>query len=127
MASADRIPLKHNHLSVADYISQKAQLTRRAEQWGLGESIPVKDYMNTQYFVEVSLGSDDQKFTMVPDTGSSNLWAYSSNCHAVACRTHSRYNPKTSTTYEAEGNDFNITYGSGSITGYTSVDTAKLG
>ena len=127
MASADRIPLHHNPLSAADYISQKAQLVRRAERWGLGESVPVKDYMNTQYFVTVKLGSDEQEFTMVPDTGSSNLWAYSSNCHSVACRTHSKYNPKTSTSYEAEGNDFNITYGSGSIEGYTSKDVAKLG
>merc|ERR1719230_854957 len=127
MASADRIPLHHNPLSAADYISQKAQLVRRAERWGLGESVPVKDYMNTQYFVTVKLGSDEQEFTMVPDTGSSNLWVYSENCHSVACRTHNKYNPSSSTTYEADGQDFDITYGSGSVKGYTSKDTAKVG
>jgi len=83
--------------------------------------------MDTQYFIEIELGSDRQKFTVVPDTGSSNLWVYSSNCHAVACKTHSKYNPDSSSTYEADGQDFNITYGSGSIEGYVSRDNAYIG
>ena len=126
-AAAGRVPLVHNPLSAADYAAQKDFLVRRAQAHVVGESLDLKDYMNTQYFVEVELGSDHQKFTVVPDTGSSNLWVYSSNCHAIACKTHSKYNPDTSTTYEADGQDFDITYGSGSITGYTSKDNAWLG
>ena len=86
----------------------------------------MKDYMNTQYFIDVTIGSNDQKFTVVPDTGSSNLWVYSSNCHSAACLTHSKYNSSESDSYVADGSDFNITYGSGSITGFTSQDTAKI-
>jgi len=87
----------------------------------------LKDYMNTQYFLEVSLGSDNQKFTVVPDTGSSNLWVYSSNCHAIACKTHSQYDETSTDSYVEDGQDFNISYGSGSIEGFVSRDTACVG
>ena len=51
----------------------------------VGGELPVKDYMNTQYFVEISVGTPPQKFTVVPDTGSSNLWLYGGSCHTLAC------------------------------------------
>ena len=91
-AEANRIPLKHNPLTIADFMEQKASLVRRSERFAAGEHIAVSDYMNTQYFIDITIGSDDQKFTVVPDTGSSNLWVYSSKCHNVACLTHSKYN-----------------------------------
>ena len=90
------------------------------------QHIPVKDYMNTQYFIDIKLGSDEQTFTVVPDTGSSNLWVYASNCHSIACLTHSKYNSKHSTTYEKDGQAFDITYGSGSVSGYVSKDVCKI-
>jgi len=37
----------------------------------------MKDYMNTQYFANVAIGTPAQTFLVVPDTGSSNLWVYS--------------------------------------------------
>lgn len=63
----------------------------------------------------------------MPDTGSSNLWIYSSTCDAIACWYHSTYNSQKSSTYVADGEAFDISYGSGSITGYVSRDTAQLG
>ena len=126
LVSADKIPLRHNPLSIADYMEQKSSLVRRAERWSAGEKVAVKDYMNTQYFIDITLGSDNQKFTVVPDTGSSNLWVYSSKCHSVACLTHSKYNAKKSSSYVADGQDFNITYGSGSVEGFVSKDTCKI-
>lgn len=82
--------------------------------------------MNTQYFIEIAIGSDGQKFTVVPDTGSSNLWVYSSKCFSAACLTHSKYNEKTSTTYVADGEVFDITYGSGSVKGFVSKDNVNI-
>ena len=126
VASADRIPLKHNPLSIGDYMRQKEYLTLRSHAFMSGEHIDLKDYMNTQYFVDITLGSNDQAFTVVPDTGSSNLWVYSSTCHSAACLTHSKYNAKQSDTYVADGQAFDITYGSGSVNGFVSHDTAKF-
>merc|ERR1712045_782426 len=96
-------------------MAQKDYLVRRSEAFMQGEHISIKDYMNTQYFINIKLGSDNQEFTVVPDTGSSNLWVYSSKCHSVACLTHSKYKAKSSSTYEEDGQDFDITYGSGSV------------
>lgn len=124
---ASRIPLRHNPLTLNDYIQQKESWVRRAEHFArTGEHIGLKDYMNTQYFIDITIGSNDQKFTVVPDTGSSNLWVYSSKCSSVACLTHSKYNSSKSDTYEADGQAFDITYGSGSVNGFVSRDVAKI-
>jgi hypothetical protein len=89
--------------------------------------VPIKDHMNTQYFVTVEVGTPAQEFMVVPDTGSSNLWIYSSDCKSIPCRTHSTYDSSASSTYNVAGQDFDIMYGSGGVKGFTSKDVAKLG
>jgi len=83
--------------------------------------------MNTQYFVDVKIGTPGQVFTMVPDTGSSNLWVYSQKCWAIPCFTHAKYDSSKSSTYVKNGEKFDITYGSGSISGTVSEDVAHFG
>jgi hypothetical protein len=68
-----------------------------------GEEVPISDYENTQYFANIAVGTPAQNFTVVPDTGSSNLWIYSSTCNTVACWYHSTYNAEKSSTYTADG------------------------
>lgn len=63
---------------------------------------------------------------MVPDTGSSNLWAYSKKCWAVPCWLHPLYDNTKSSTYVADGTPFDITYGSGGIKGTESKDTVQI-
>lgn len=64
---------------------------------------------------------------MVPDTGSSNLWVYSSKCWSAPCWTHSTFHHDKSSTYKTDGKKFDITYGSGSIKGTLAYDTAEIG
>jgi hypothetical protein len=83
--------------------------------------------MNTQYFVDVTVGTPAQTFTVIPDTGSSNLWIYSSTCNSLVCKQHDRYDATKSKTYTKDGKSFAISYGSGDISGFQSTDVAQLG
>lgn len=64
---------------------------------------------------------------VVPDTGSSNLWVYSSGCYAIPCLYHKTYDSSKSSSYVKNGEAFDITYGSGSIKGTVSEDNAQFG
>ena len=124
------IPLRKVELTKERVLIKRDRLAREAPAFldnGLGSNIPVKDYMDTQYFVDVKIGTPAQVFTVVPDTGSSNLWVYSSKCWALPCFYHSKYDSSKSSTYKANGEKFDITYGSGSITGTVSEDITDLG
>jgi len=124
-ADAKKHPLRKAELS---YEQLEAHRIKMSEHGLLGEDeIPVKDYMNTQYFVDVQVGTPPQTFTVVPDTGSSNLWIYSSKCWSIACRLHKRFNAKKSSTYKANGEAFDIQYGSGAVDGFVSEDTVTFG
>jgi hypothetical protein len=130
-ALSAKIPLRKQQLTKENVLTYRDRLARGNSgnfiDNGLGDNVPVKDYMNTQYFVDVNIGTPAQTFTVVPDTGSSNLWVYSSKCWNLVCLYHSKYNAGKSSTYKANGEKFAITYGSGSIEGTVSEDVTNLG
>ncbi|KAH3731516.1 Lysosomal aspartic Protease [Pelomyxa schiedti] len=108
---------------------RNAKIQSRAQQIVRGTpTVELIDYEDAQYYGPVSIGTPTQDFTVIFDTGSSNLWIPSSECSTVDCLLHNRYHHSRSSTYVADGTPFEILYGSGTqIAGYVSYDTVTLG
>lgn len=91
------------------------------------ENIILKDYRNAQYYGEIMIGSPPQAFTVIFDTGSSNLWVPQVGCHNCGREgDKSKYDNTMSDTYERDGSIFHIRYGSGDVMGHFSVDQVTL-
>jgi hypothetical protein len=97
---------------------------------GATESIVIKDYSNAQYFGEVEIGTPPQKFTVIFDTGSSNLWVPKVKCHNCGYwfvhGGKSKYDHEKSSSFQMDGSDFHIQYGSGDVKGKFAVDGITL-
>jgi len=94
---------------------------------GKSENIVIKDYSNAQYYGEILLGSPPQKFTVIFDTGSSNLWVPQLDCRNCGHGAKSEYDHGRSSTYTHDGSLFHIRYGSGDVLGHFSKDRLTLG
>ncbi|XP_071247580.1 pepsin A-like [Salvelinus alpinus] len=79
------------------------------------------------YFGVISIGTPPQSFTVIFDTGSSNLWIPSVYCSSAACANHNRFNPGLSSTFKNAGKSLSIQYGTGSMTGFEGFDTVVVG
>lgn len=91
-------------------------------------SVPLYNYMNAQYYGDIGLGTPPQNFTVVFDTGSSNLWVPSTRClFSPPCWLHNRFNAKASSSFHPNGTKFVIQYGSGRVVGILSEDKLTIG
>jgi len=126
-SQAGVVPLIKKDLTKAGVERQLAGIEQKFLGADVGVNVPITDFLNAQYFVEVEIGTPAQKFVMVPDTGSSNLWVYSHHCWSIPCWTHKLFKNTASSTYQKDGQAFVIQYGSGGVSGTAGKDVATLG
>lgn len=130
-AEVINVPLVHRPKTLPEF---RAMSVRRKDRFqhmadgGLGDipSVSLTDVGDSEYFGEVAIGSPSQKFQVIYDTGSSNLWVPSKSC--TNCKHGSAaYDSTKSTTFTKDGQSFALQYGTGSCTGFISQDTVELG
>ena len=92
--------------------------------------LPQKDYGDIEYVGEIAIGTPLVNFSVIFDTGSSNLWVPSSTCDCSSspgCCTHQKYASSNSSTYTAVGTQYVLPYGSGTVEGIISQDNVNFG
>lgn len=126
-AEANVVPLHKKELTMDMIYRQLEGVQDKFLGEPLGADVQIRNNQNAQYFVETMLGTPGQQFTMVPDTGSSNVWVYAHKCFSIVCWTHPTFDNSLSSTYVADGKPFVIQYGSGGIKGTQAKDVVTLG
>ncbi|XP_062451261.1 embryonic pepsinogen-like [Rhea pennata] len=87
---------------------------------------PLLNSLDVEYYGTISIGTPPQEFTVVFDTGSSNLWVPSVCCSSPACQNHQTFNPSNSSTYKSTSQSLSIQYGTGSMEGVVGSDTVTV-
>jgi saccharopepsin len=131
-----RVSLKREPTSLLDMLDTiKNSLVHRALRRQVGEPftadddghVPLTNFMDAQYYGPIGLGTPPQEFTVVFDTGSSNLWVPSVKCTSFACYLHKRFDGQQSRSYEPVDKKFAIRYGTGAVEGVVSKDVLSIG
>lgn len=111
--------------AIARHLEAKYTGQANANKW----SEPLNDFSDAQYYGNIMIGTPPQKFKVLFDTGSSNLWVPCSNCGIldIACYTHSKFYCSRSSTCQQTSTAFKIQYGSGSMEGHVDYDNVYWG
>lgn len=126
------------HYGLLSKIGSKAKTDRvLAKKTGSGASdtgeVTAEDQQNdSEYLCQVSIGTPPQKLLLDFDTGSSDLWMWSTELPSSIQsqgQGHTIYNPKKSSTYKnISGSKWKITYGdSSSASGTVGTDNVTIG
>lgn len=86
----------------------------------------MKNHNDSEYYIDISIGTPAQKITVVPDTASGNVWVLGSACGIFeGCRKKTVYKSKNSSTFKKDGSK--IVIADGSIEGIKSDDLVAIG
>ena len=89
--------------------------------------ISLRNFKNTQYVGDISIGSPPQIIPVIFDTGSGNLWVTSSLCKAESCKNHISYNREKSKLFKRLGLGLQVTFGTGVVLGEVNQDIVHIG
>uniref|UniRef100_A0AC34RIU4 Peptidase A1 domain-containing protein n=1 Tax=Panagrolaimus sp. JU765 TaxID=591449 RepID=A0AC34RIU4_9BILA len=112
---------------VAEYLKQKYVKGHKFNNLAFNEGL--SDFENAQYYGTVDIGTPPKTFKILFDTGSSNLWVPCHGCPIsnLACDLHTQFDCSASSTCTNTNQDFQIQYGSGSMSGKVVNDVVCFG
>mmetsp|Transcript_11699 Transcript_11699/g.22525 ORF Transcript_11699/g.22525 Transcript_11699/m.22525 type:complete len:437 (-) Transcript_11699:257-1567(-) len=89
--------------------------------------LALKSIAGSQYVGDIWIGTPPQKSSVVFDTGSSNLWVTSDECQTYSCGMHNRFAHHQSATFTELGEQMDVQFGTGAISGSLGTDVFHLG
>ncbi|KAF8507481.1 aspartic peptidase A1 [Hysterangium stoloniferum] len=125
-ASAQKLALMADNLRVKyGYPALGSPKLNRRQ--GSGAVQVLDENGDSSYFAQVFIGTPPTPFSVILDTGSSDLWVASTQC-SIGCQgTPAVYNPASSSTFSDGGRTVSITYGSGAVRGGLCTDDVSIG
>ncbi|XP_025266550.1 lysosomal aspartic protease-like [Camponotus floridanus] len=127
-AQLQRIPLYK-----MDYIRQSLEAvdTKLEETFLLSDDFPsenLTNYKNIIYYGIIRIGTPQQEFKVMFDTGSADLWVLSKKCTFPIYSGHNQYDSARSETYNNIGNNrlLRFEYGSYDVEGYLAADKVNV-
>ncbi|PAV79018.1 hypothetical protein WR25_03154 [Diploscapter pachys] len=111
------------------YLKYENEMRSNAKYGSIYGSLsqPVHDWGDFEYLGNITIGTPDQQFLVVLDTGSSNLWVPATDCNGAPCKTKHKFDKTKSSTYKENGKKWTIQYGSGDASGTLGEDTVRFG
>lgn len=110
---------------------QQHVLQKKAATQGQAGNVPAEDEQNdSEYLCEVKIGTPGQNFKLDFDTGSADLWIWSTELPKSTSTTgHTVFDPKKSSTFKnSSGSSWKISYGDGSsASGTVGTDNVDIG
>ncbi|XP_051021552.1 chymosin-like [Acomys russatus] len=102
------------------------EFVEKGSNTGIVASEPLINYLDSEYFGTIYIGTPPQEFTVVFDTGSSELWVPSVYCRSRVCQTHHRFDPSKSFTFQNLSKPLFVQYGTGRVEGFLGYDTVTV-
>ncbi|KAI0178362.1 secreted aspartic proteinase precursor [Pestalotiopsis sp. NC0098] len=111
-----------------DYLTSALNQTH-TKRATTGSAVTTPEEYDTEYLTPVSIGTPAQTLNLDFDTGSSDLWVFSTELASSYQSGHSVYNPsKSSTASKLSGYTWSISYGDGSgASGDVYTDVVNIG
>eukprot|EP00475_Leptophrys_vorax_P029730 TRINITY_DN438_c0_g1_i1.p1 TRINITY_DN438_c0_g1~~TRINITY_DN438_c0_g1_i1.p1 ORF type:complete len:463 (+),score=101.84 TRINITY_DN438_c0_g1_i1:1441-2829(+) len=131
--NANRVHIPIKRTIRAPSASARSKTVHFRTQDDANAVVKLKNYLTVMYTGSVSIGTPEQPFEVVFDTGSADVWVFSTLAPATTRLSYlSYYNHSQSSTFAEPvsgggSQDFRVEYGLGKVSGVMSSDIVTLG
>ena len=128
LAKVGRVSLQRDPVSLSTYLNYIAMPKYRFEKLEGTAKIPIKNFMDSQYYGPITIGSNNQPFTVTFSTGSGTLLVPSNYCTSPGCAPHKKYDNSASSTSVDTGKAITVhDYAPADAEGVVFKDTVTVG